>query len=528
MICFNDGWLFAKGEPENFMPVSLPHDWLIGDTKNLYQSAVGWYKRELDTGFLKEGQRLFISFDGVYMDSTLYVNGLQVGEWKYGYTAFEFDITDFLHREEINTLLLKVNYMAPSGRWYTGAGIYRDVCLKVKNACHFVSNGIYITTKHQENQWSYEVDAEVESCGKAYEIRHTLLDAEEDIIPWDIENPHLYVMRSELIVDGVVTDTEDTRFGFRTIDFTSNKGFFLNGRHVKLNGVCLHHDLGALGSAVYPDAIKRQLGLLKRMGVNAIRTAHNPPAKAFMTLADEMGFLIMSEILDIWKQSKNPYDYARFFEDWIEKDVASWIRRDRNHPSVILWSIGNEIPDTHNDPEGGIKTIARLMDMVKRHDPKGHAPITLCSNYLPWENTQKCADKVKIVGYNYAEKLYDAHHKAHPDWIIYGSETCSTVQSRGIYHFPLSKSILADDDLQCSALGNSATSWGAKSVEACIKADLATPYSLGQFIWAGQDYIGEPTPYHTKNSRAVMVTNVSSPTVSLSNFSLSTSPKERL
>lgn len=500
MELINDGWKFAKGNPEDFNPVKLPHDWLIFDVNNLYQGGTGWYKRELDTGCLKDGQRLFLRFDGVYMDSTLYVNDRKAGEWKYGYTAFEFDITDFLKKDGTDTLLLKVDYVAPNSRWYSGAGIYRDVFLKVKNTCHFLSDGIYITTYRKEDGWHYEVDAEVETNGMPYELRHTLLDADGEIIPWDITNPRLYTLRSELIVDGRITDTEDTRFGFRTIDFTSDRGFFLNGRHVKLNGVCLHHDLGALGSAVNRDAIRRQLSLLKDMGVNAIRTSHNPPAKIFMELADEMGFLVMSEILDVWQKPKTTYDYARFFDEWIERDIASWIRRDRNHPSVILWSVGNEIYDTHASAEAGGKVLRYLMELVTKHDPKGHAPATLCSNYMPWENTQKCADIIKLAGYNYAESLYQEHHETHPDWILYGSETCSTVQSRGVYHFPLSKSILADDDLQCSALGNSSTSWGAKSVEACIMTDREIPYSLGQFIWAGQDYIGEPTPYHTKNS----------------------------
>ncbi len=496
----NDGWQFAKGEPEQFRSVELPHDWLISDTTKLYESGIGWYRRTLDASLLKEGQRLFLHFDGVYMDSTLFVNGEKVGEWKYGYTAFEFDITDYLYKDRINTLLMRVDYQSPNSRWYTGAGIYRDVCLKIKNACHFITDGIYITTHKDSDGWHYTVDAEVETNGKPYEVRHTLLGAEGEILEWDVDHPHLYTMRSELIVDGVTEDVEETRFGFRTIAFDADKGFFLNGRHLKLNGVCLHHDLGGLGAAVHPDAIRRQLMLLKDMGVNAIRTAHNPPAKVFMELADAMGFLVQSELLDMWERPKNTYDYARFFDEWIERDVASWIRRDRNHPSVILWSIGNEIHDTHIDAQRGAQVMKRLMALVEKHDPKGHAPVTLCSNYMPWENTQKCADIIKLIGYNYGEKLYEAHHEAHPDWIIYGSETCSTVQSRGVYHFPLSKSILSDDDLQCSALGNSSTSWGARSVEACIKADRDTPFSLGQFIWAGQDYIGEPTPYHTKNS----------------------------
>ncbi len=498
--CLNEGWQFAREEPRNFQPVTLPHDWLIGDVGNLYKSGAGWYRRELDVSFLREGQRVFLRFDGVYMDSTLYVNGEMAGEWKYGYTAFEFDITRHLRLDRPNILLLGVRYDAPNSRWYTGAGIYRDVVLKVKNPCHFLSDGLYITTWREEDGWRYEVEAEVETGGRPYALRHALLGVEEGIRAWDIEDPRLYTMESELLVEGQVTDRELTRFGFREIAFDPDRGLFLNGRPLKLKGVCLHHDLGGLGAAVYPDAIRRQLTLLKEMGANAIRTAHNPPAKAFMDIADEMGLLVMSEIFDVWRRSKNPYDYARFFDQWAARDVAAWIRRDRNHPSVILWSLGNEIYDTHADAKEGSDTLRFLMGEARKHDPKNHAPVTLCSNYMPWENTQRCADLMKIVGYNYAEYLYPKHHQEHPDWVLYGAETCATVQSRGVYRFPLSQSVLADDDLQCSALGNSSTSWGAKSVEACIASERNAPFSLGQFIWAGQDYLVEPTPYHTKNS----------------------------
>ena len=500
MLPFMDGWSFAKGEPENFAPVSLPHDWLIADPQNLYESGIGWYRRELDADFLAEGQSLVLRFDGVYMDSTLYVNGHQAGQWKYGYTAFEHNITPWLHRGETNVLLLRVNYQAPNARWYTGAGIYRNVWLKTQNACHFLSDGILITTFQKNGEWQYKVTAEVEAGSRPYQLRHSLPGAAQCPQPWSPEHPQLYTLHSELWVDGSLCDTAETRFGFRSAAFDPERGFLLNGQSTKLKGVCLHHDLGGLGAAVYPDAIRRQLTLLKAMGVNALRTAHNPPAHVLMNLADEMGFLVMSELLDIWRHPKNTYDYARFFDEWIERDVAAWIRRDRNHPSVIMWSVGNEIYDTHADAQAGGETLRRLMALVSLHDPEGHAPATLCSNYMPWENTQKCADLVKIVGYNYAERLYAAHHQAHPDWVIYGSETCSTAQSRGVYHFPLRQSVLADDDLQCSALGNSATSWGAPSVEACLLADEQAPFSMGQFLWAGQDYLGEPTPYHTKNS----------------------------
>ena len=218
-----------------------------------------------------------------------------------------------------------------------------------------------------------------------------------------------------------------------------------------------------------------------------------------MELSDELGMLIVSEAFDMWERKKTTYDYARFFPQWASHDVASWVRRDRNHPSLIMWSIGNEIYDTHADERGQVIT-RELMEMVLEHDFLGNAAITIGSNYMPWENARKCADIVKLAGYNYAEKYYDKHHLEHPDWIIYGSETSSTVQSRGIYHFPLSQSVLSDDDEQCSSLGNSSTSWGAKSTEKCIIDDRNASYSPGQFIWSGFDYIGEPTPYHTKNS----------------------------
>lgn len=235
------------------------------------------------------------------------------------------------------------------------------------------------------------------------------------------------------------------------------------------------------------------------MGVNAIRTSHNMPAVELMELADEMGFLILSEGFDMWELPKTTYDYARFFKDWVKRDVASWVRRDRNHPSLIGWSIGNEIYDTHAG-ERGQEITSMLLSLVRKHDPRGNGYVTIGSNYMQGENARKCADIVKLAGYNYAERLYEEHHRQHPDWMIYGSETASVLQSRGIYHFPLSQSVLADDDEQCSALGNCTTGWGAKNTEYCIIADRDAEFCVGQFIWTGFDYIGEPTPYSTKNS----------------------------
>lgn len=527
---FNDGWEFCKQslgttlEEINrnevlFEPVDIPHDWLIYNSQNLYEDSVGWYRKRFVINNLCD-EKLLLRFEGVYMNSKVYVNDKKVGEWKYGYSSFEFDITEYVFMGD-NEIKVQVIHQSPNSRWYSGAGIYRDVWIKKVKDTRIESDGIYITTHKEQDQWSVEVQTQVIGHQQAT-LKHTIMYGNQSLLTsqmtinqgvdinkqvlyvnepklWDTESPNLYTLKSELLLDDIVLEVERTTFGFRTIEFNAEKGFILNGNSVKLYGVCEHHDLGCLGCAFNKAAMRRRFEILKKMGVNAVRTSHNMPAVGVMELADEMGLLIVSESFDMWQRPKTQYDYARFFNEWAACDVASWIRRDRNHPSVIMWSIGNEIYDTHVDERG--QDITRLlMSYVLEHDPNGNAVVTIGSNYMPWENAQKCADIVKIVGYNYAHKYYDAHHNMHPDWVIYGSETSSTVQSRGIYHFPYEKSLLADDDEQCSALGNSTTSWGAKSSEACIIAHRDAEYSMGQFIWTGFDYIGEPTPYHTKNS----------------------------
>jgi len=538
---FNNDWYFSKQplhtnfeavatDELNWMPVTIPHDWLIYDSNNLYENSVGWYRKTIALTELDPRTLTSLYFEGVYMDSTLFVNGQEVGTWKNGYSSFELDITPYLIVGN-NEIHVQVNHQSPNSRWYSGAGIYRSVWLKSYPMNHIVSEGTYITTLKNENEWTVDVASEIAfseqlNSEDTYIVRHQIIDQSNAIIAkqevnitaeasktvnvhsnmsvtdpqlWDIISPNLYSLRTELLVNDTIIDTETHNFGFRTMEFDTEQGFFLNGRHVKIFGVCQHHDLGSLGAAVNKVALRRQITLLQEMGVNAIRTAHNVPAVELMDLADEMGILIVSELFDMWERPKNPYDFARFYPEWWKKDIASWVRRDRNHPSMLMWSIGNEIYDTHAD-ERGQELSQELLDEVLLHDSKKNAVVTIGSNYMPWENAQKCADIVTFAGYNYAEKYYDRHHAEHPDWVIYGSETASTVQSRGIYHFPLAQSVLADDDEQCSALGNSSTSWGAKNTEYCITADRDATFSLGQFIWTGFDYIGEPTPYHTKNS----------------------------
>lgn len=537
---WNDGWSFlrlevgtelsdALGREQDFVPVDIPHDWLIYDVNRLYENGTGWYLKNFEwTG---DGEkRLFLIFEGIYMDSAVYVNGHKAAEWKYGYSTFDIEITEYV-RQGNNQVLVSACFQSPNSRWYSGAGIYRNVWMKVTEKTCIVENGVYISAKQQQEDFLLRVETSVDAPAAAdgeadmassgqqgYEVIHRLFFQKEEIpmklvwdqgsvreylvekpVLWDVESPALYTLRTDLTVQGKAWQQEDNSFGFRHTEFDPDRGFFLNGRHVKLNGACEHHDLGALGAAFSRPAMVRRLKKLKSMGVNAIRGSHNMMAPELVELADEMGFLLISEAFDMWERPKNPYDYGRFFAEWHEKDVKTWVCRDRNHPSVILWSIGNEIYDTHAG-ERGQELTRELKALVERYDPCGNARVTIASNYMPWENACKCADIVKIAGYNYSEKYYGEHHKKHPDWVIYGSETSSIVQSRGIYHFPLKAEILAEDDLQCSALGNSITSWGAKSLENCVSVDRDTEFSMGQFLWSGFDYIGEPTPYHTKNS----------------------------
>ena len=608
----NDGWSFLKAQydssydqikPEDARPVHLPHDMLIGSPDHLYDSVDGWYFHTFPVKPEMQGNTVLLCFDGVYMDAEILLDGRVISVHRNGYTSFSVDLTGYLS-SSLHQIAVHVRHKSPNSRWYSGAGIYRDVKLMILPPFHLIPDGIRIRTAEKEGQWSLDVEAEAESsmefqtlsehAESAAELQIFLeqkesctdchafpkqLESDNDwhvfteqaeghkekesipaaqacligtdgeclarlpmtfvpgkkisgsdnlsghfccslsapgIHPWSIEDPVLYTLRIELLGDPIINpdtaeypneegEAEKTpvqmlslKVGLRETEFTPDQGFFLNGKHLKLRGVCLHHDLGALGSAFHEKAAERQLRLMKTMGANAIRTSHNPPASRFLDLCDRLGLLVIDELYDMWELPKTEYDNARFFSMTWQEDVASWIRRDRCHPCVILWSIGNEIPDMHVS-ERGLFWTKKLMEEVRRHD-SWQAPVTFGSNYMPWAGGQSCADVVKIPGYNYAEKYYEEHHTLHPDWIIYGSETGSMVQSRGIYHFPMQENILSDEDLQCSALLNSKTSWGTQDPVKMLCDDQNSPFTLGQFIWSGIDYIGEPTPYHTKNS----------------------------
>ncbi|MBQ9947302.1 MAG: DUF4982 domain-containing protein [Oscillospiraceae bacterium] len=531
-ILFNDSWQFCLCDigtelsalvSKKWYDVELPHDWLIGDTANLYKTGEGWYRRTLSVSAEQLSGRVLLNFDGVYMNSTVFVNGKEVGTWTYGYSAFEYDITDFLSEGD-NEILVRVKYESPNSRWYSGAGIFRDVTLKLRDNTYIRTNGVYIhSEKGEGDTWHTEIETDI--CGEAADITMVfqVLSPDYNVIAgfkqqakfgggtecfsnsfditapavWDVTSPEVYMLEVELYKNDELIEVQYITYGYRTVEFSPEKGFVLNGKQLKLHGVCMHHDLGALGAAVNDTALYRQLRIMKEMGCNAVRTTHNMPARQLVEMCRDMGLMVVSEAFDMWENSKTEFDNHRFFKEHAERDVRSWIERDRNSPSMIMWSIGNEISDT-NDPHG-IEITQRLYDYVEKYDPKHNARATIGSNFMGSENAQKCSDIVKLAGYNYTERLYNDHHAKYPDWMIYGSETASAVRSRGIYHFPADTPILTHEDLQCSSLDNSVVGWGSSAMKSW-RLDRDHDFCGGQFVWTGFDYIGEPTPYSTKNS----------------------------
>jgi beta-galactosidase len=539
---FNEDWLFQKTNDtsafekdyydSNWRSLQLPHDWAIeGPFKPEYNLRTGglpifgkaWYRKHFKIDTSKKGSVVTIEFDGVMNNSTIYINGKKVYHRPYGYIGFEIDITSYISFGENNIIAVEVNPEVLSARWYPGAGIYRNVWLEIKNPVHIKHWGTQITTpiitqekaevtietkvlNEQELKGDYQVKTSIYDIDNI-EVVSVISDIklnkkEESVIQqlevknpklWDLKTPYLYKAVSTILNKGTQIDNYTTTFGIRTLEFT-REGFFINGRKEKIKGVCLHNDLGPLGSAVNYRATERQLEIMKEMGVNAIRTSHNPTSPEQLELCDKMGILVQAEAFDCWELPKTENDYSKYWNEWHEQDLRDMIKRDRNHPSVIMWSIGNEVREQKE--QKGYKIAKELVDICHQEDSS--RPTTAGFNNLSTAIKNGLANEVDLVGANYKPTQYANVMKEHPNWIVYGSETASTVSSRGVYHLPLKK-YDKHESLQVNSYDINSPNWAyPPDVEFHFQDSL--PNILGEFIWTGFDYLGEPTPYGGKDN----------------------------
>jgi len=542
---FNQGWLFYNDQAEgaesvafddaDWRKLDLPHDWAIeGPFDEKYNAragglpffGTGWYRKHFSLPASTEGKVVRLEFEGAMYNAHVWVNGQLVGNRPYGYIGFEFDISEYLnYGEEGNVVAVRLTPEDLSSRWYPGAGIYRSVWLKIDNPLHVAQYGTFISTPTVTDEKAVvQIETEITNAGdtrQTFTLAHSILDkagkevetlSEEVELAansthtfgnyvnissphrWDLDDPYLYTVQTTLTQGNITQDTYSTRFGIRTIHYDVN-GFYLNGRKVRFNGVCLHHDNGALGAAVYRRADERKLQIMKDMGVNAVRTSHNPPSREFLELCDEMGIMVQDEAFDVWKIPKVPNGYNKFFEEWGEIDLRDMIRRDRNHPSIIMWSIGNEIIE-QQDKKHGWETAKRLYDIVRDEDKT--RPVSAGFNYYPAPYDHNMVQQVDIVGINYKPTKYSVIRKNYPAMPLYGSETSSCTSSRGIYHLPIEK-YKTHPSLQVTSYDLIGPPWAyPPDVEFYFQSQ--NPYSMGEFIWTGFDYLGEPTPYGGKDN----------------------------
>ena len=549
------GWKFMKGDVVDAMKpdfddkqweaVTVPHDWAIygpfdrshdlqevavtqnletaasvktGRTGGLPYVGVGWYRTTFEA---PAGKLVSLVFDGAMSEARVYVNGQEVCFWPCGYNSFHCDVTPYLNKEGAKNLLaVRLENRPQSSRWYPGAGIYRNVRVVATEAVHVPVWGTQLTTPHVSAEYaSVCLKTTVEGAGmKDVRILTQILSPEGEVVAskdntmkinhgqpfeqnflvdaprlWSPETPYLYKAVSKIYVDGQQTDEYTTRFGIRSIELVADKGFFLNGQHRKFQGVCNHHDLGPLGAAINVAALRRQLTLLKDMGCDAIRTSHNMPAPELVELCDEMGFMMMVEPFDEWDIAKCENGYHRFFKEWAEKDMVNMLRQYRNHPSVVMWSIGNEVP-TQCSPEG-YKVASFLQDICHREDPT--RPVTCGMDQVSCVLANGFAAMLDVPGLNYRTHRYVESYEKLPQNLVLGSETASTVSSRGVCKFPaeLKKQAMYDDH-QSSGYDLEACSWSNVPDEDFALAD-DYDWTLGQFVWTGFDYLGEPSPYDT-------------------------------
>ena len=564
-VCFDNDWKFILGDSvqmssleyndAHWRTLNVPHDWAIegdfhdsnpsGASGGALPGGVGWYRKHFDIAALSNlNSQFLLEFDGVYMNSTVYVNGHKLGTRPYGYSSFEYDITPYVH-EGKNVVAVRVdNSDQPNSRWYSGCGIYRHVWLTKTHPIHIKHWGVYV------HDGKVEVDY-VNPTNQRVTVKNELLDANGKLIAtakssnspnssnsfnsskfhkWSCESPYVYRVRTQLIANGKVVDEVETTTGFRDFKFDPKTGFWLNGKNFKLNGVCEHHDFGCLGSALNEDALHRKLTKLKAMGVNAIRCSHNPPAPELLNMCDTMGIIVMDESFDMWRRRKTQNDYARFFDEWHERDLTDLVLRDRNHPSVLMWSIGNEVLEQWSDAKADTLTLEQanlilnaghdastlakegelsvnslltrhLAEIIKRYDAT--RPITAGCNEVNPNNHLFKSGAIDIIGFNYHHQMVKDFPKNFPDKPMIFSESVSALQTRGYYMMPSDSIYRApkqwwlpytDPSFMCSAYDNMSASWGSTHEETWDVVKN-TPYVGGQFIWTGFDYIGEPTPY---------------------------------
>ncbi len=489
-----------------------------GRTGALPIVGLGVYRRTIEIAAEDAGRRIFLEFDGVMWDSDVYVNGQHAAFNHFGYKSFSVDITDFVTFGGVNTVAVAARVYEDCSRWYPGAGMYRNAYLVKKAASYITYNGAWLRQLEVTKDFAkfllsldyvgpetvqFKADILDPAGAVVATVEHgTYLGELSDIfvLPapklWDMDAPHLYTANITLLNEaGEALDNVSVRFGVRTIQFTPDGGFFLNGRQQKMNGVCNHHDLGSLGAAVNVAALRRQLKLMQEMGVNAIRTSHNPPSPELLDLCDELGLVVMDEFFDEWYIPKVKNGYSKYYRDHAAGDVIDVIRRDRNHPSVVLWSIGNEINE-QNDKEGW-RAAMMLTETVHRTDPTRPTTAGFDRGWACFDN--HLANFVDVVGLNYKPWMYAEAHKKHPGMVLVGTETASCVSTRGVYTFPAEVNIPVrlEEDLSVSAYELAAPGWAYYAErEFAVQDDY--PWLAGEFVWTGMDYLGEPTPYYNK------------------------------
>lgn len=547
----NDGWEFTKGAAagaQEWQHVRVPHDWAIygpfdrdndlqkvaveqngekeetvktGRTGGLPFIGKGTYRTSFELAEVAE-RNITIVFDGAMSNAHVSINGKEVGYWPYGYNSFYVDVTDAV-KAGSNEMVVELENYERASRWYPGAGLYRNVHIVNTHRVHIPTWGTYVTTpKVSAEEASVHIEMEIEGANKgekvdvatsiiapdgsvaatnnsAY-IAHGQKFAQNFLLSapqlWSPATPALYTARTELKVDGTTVDTYETRFGVRKLEYIPEKGFYLNGEPTKFKGVCNHHDLGPLGAAVNRSALRHQVELLKDMGANAIRTSHNMPAPELVELCDELGMMLMVEPFDDWSfRPKSPNGYGRFFSEWAERDITNMVKHYRNSPAVVMWSIGNEVPSQWG-PDG-VAELMMLQDMVKGLDAT--RPVTCGMDQIGCVLDNGFAASLDIPGFNYKPQYYEKAYAMLPQRMILGSETASTVSSRGVYHFPVSFEVehnqVTHPDNQSSSYDNEACYW-SNTPDIDFYMD-EQPWVLGQFVWTGFDYLGEPSPYDT-------------------------------